>query len=45
MLRANMLYERGLRMGTGAPFDSVSIRWVRFATKIKSLKESPLAAG
>jgi DNA invertase Pin-like site-specific DNA recombinase len=42
---ANMLNERGMRTGAGAPFDSVSIRWLRFATKIKSLKERLLEAG
>jgi hypothetical protein len=42
---ANMLNERGMRTGAGAPFDSVGIRWLRFATKTKSLKERLLEAG
>jgi DNA invertase Pin-like site-specific DNA recombinase len=42
---ANVLNERGLRTGAGDAFDPVSVQWVRFSTKLKSLKQRLLAAG
>jgi len=42
---ANTLNQRGLRTGTGDAFDPVSVQWVRFSHKLKSLKERLLAAG
>ena len=42
---AHLLNERGLRTGAGDTFDSISVQWVRFATKLKSLKERLLEAG
>jgi hypothetical protein len=42
---AAILNERGLRTGTGEPFDPKRVRWVRAATRLKSLKERLLAAG
>ena len=42
---AHWLNERGLRTGAGDPFDSASIYWVRYAHKIKSLKQRLLETG
>lgn len=42
---AHLVNERGMRTGAGDPFDAVSVRWVRFTTKLPSLKERLLAAG
>ena len=42
---AHLLNERGLRTGAGDAFDSASVQWVRFSTKLKSLKERLLDAG
>ncbi len=39
------LNERGLRTGAGAAFDANSIKWVRFAHKLKSLKQRLIEAG
>ena len=42
---ANILNERGLHTGTGEVFDPVSVQWVRFSHKLKSLKQRLLEAG
>jgi DNA invertase Pin-like site-specific DNA recombinase len=42
---AHILNERGLRTGAGAPFDPTAVQWVRFSTKLKSLKDRLLEAG
>ena len=42
---AHMLNERGLRTGAGDAFDSDSVHWVRFAHKLKSLKQRLLEDG
>ena len=42
---AAILNERGLRTGAGDAFDPVSVQWVRFSAKLKSLKERLLDAG
>jgi len=42
---AHILNERGLRTGAGDAFDPVSVQWVRFSTKLKSLKARLLEAG
>jgi hypothetical protein len=42
---AAILNERGLRTGAGEPFNPMRVRWVRAATRLKSLKERLLAAG
>jgi len=42
---ANTLNQRGLRTGAGEAFDPLSVQWVRFSHKLKSLKERLLAAG
>jgi len=42
---ARILNEEGLRTGAGDAFDTASIQWVRYTTKIKSLKERLLEAG
>jgi DNA invertase Pin-like site-specific DNA recombinase len=42
---ANTLNQRGLRTGAGDAFDPISVQWVRFSHKLKSLKERLLAAG
>ena len=42
---ANLLNQRELRTGTGDAFDGVSVQWVRFSAKLKSLKERLLDAG
>jgi DNA invertase Pin-like site-specific DNA recombinase len=42
---ANILNERGLRTGAGDAFDPTNVQWVRFAAKLKSLKQRLLAAG
>jgi hypothetical protein len=34
-----------MRTGTGESFDAVSVQWVRFSAKLKSLKERLLEAG
>ncbi len=41
----NVLNERGLRTGAGDAFGTDSIRWVRYAHKLKSLKQRLLDAG
>jgi hypothetical protein len=42
---ARLLNERGLRTGAGDAFDTGSIRWVRYAAKIKNFKAHLLDAG
>jgi DNA invertase Pin-like site-specific DNA recombinase len=42
---ANLLNERGLRTGADDAFDPVSVQWVRFSAKLKSLKTRLLDAG
>jgi len=42
---AHLLNERSLHTGAGRTFNSASIQWVRFAKKLKSLKERLLEAG
>jgi hypothetical protein len=42
---ANQLNKQQLRAGTGDFFDAVSVQWVRFSAKLKSLKERLLEAG
>jgi DNA invertase Pin-like site-specific DNA recombinase len=42
---AHILNERGLRTGAGDAFDPISVQWVRFSAKLKSLKERLLEAG
>ncbi len=42
---AHILNERGLRTGAGEDFDTASVKWVRFAAKLPSLKQRLLAAG
>jgi hypothetical protein len=42
---AHLLNERGLSTGAGAAFDPMSVQWVRFSAKLKSLKERLLEAG
>ena len=42
---ARLLNERGLRTGAGEAFDTESIRWVRYAAKIKSFKAHLIDAG
>ena len=42
---AHILNQRGLRTGSGVPFDAVSIQWVRTSTKLPSLKARLLADG
>ncbi len=42
---AHVLNERGLRTGAGEDFDTASVKWVRFAAKLLSLRERLLAAG
>jgi hypothetical protein len=42
---AHLLNERALRTGAGDAFDAVSVRWVRFSAKLKSLKDRLLDAG
>ncbi len=42
---AQILNQRGLETGAGAPFSSQSIRWVRHAAGFKSLKQRLRAAG
>jgi hypothetical protein len=42
---AHILNERGLRTGAGDAFDPVSVQWVRFSAKLKSLRERLLEAG
>lgn len=42
---AHHLNERGLRTGAGEAFDTDSVKWVRFARKLKSLKQRMLDAG
>jgi hypothetical protein len=41
----HILNERGLRTGAGDAFDPISVQWVRFSAKLKSLKERLLEAG
>ena len=42
---ARILNEQKLRTGAGGSFDTVSVKWVRYSAKIKSLKERLLDAG
>ena len=42
---AHILNERGHHTGAGDAFDPVSVQWVRFSAKLKSLKERLLEAG
>src|SRR5216117_2809087 len=42
---ARILNYRGMRTGAGDAFATVSIKWVRYSAKIKSLKERLLDAG
>ena len=42
---ARILNDRGLRTGAGDAFDTASVQWVRYSTKLKSLKERLLEAG
>ncbi len=42
---AHVLNERGVRTGAGDSFDSASIHWVRFAHKLKSLRQRLLEDG
>jgi DNA invertase Pin-like site-specific DNA recombinase len=42
---ARILNEQNLRTGAGGSFDTVSVKWVRYSAKIKSLKERLLDAG
>jgi DNA invertase Pin-like site-specific DNA recombinase len=42
---ANQLNKQQMRTGTGESFDTVSVQWVRFSAKLKSLKERLLEAG
>lgn len=42
---AHILNRQGRSTGAGAAFDSVSIQWVRYSAKLKSLKERLLDAG
>jgi len=42
---AQVARERGLRTGAGDDFDTASIQWIRYTTKLKSLKERLLEAG
>ena len=42
---ARILNEQEMRTGAGDPFDTVSVKWVRYSAKIKSLKERLLDAG
>jgi hypothetical protein len=44
-LRSNPQPARGLQTGAGAPFSSKSIRWVRYAAGLKSLRQRLRAAG
>jgi DNA invertase Pin-like site-specific DNA recombinase len=42
---ARILNEQQMRTGAGDTFDTVSVKWVRYSAKIKSLKERLLDAG
>ena len=42
---ARILNEQQKRTGTGDPFSTVSVKWVRYSAKIKSLKERLLDDG
>ena len=42
---ANALNQRGHRTGAGTEFDPTAVQWVRYATKLTSLKQRLLAAG
>ena len=42
---ARILNDQEMRTGAGDSFDTVSIKWVRYSAKIKSLKERLLDAG
>ena len=42
---ARILNESGLRTGAGDVFDTASVQWVRYSTKLKSLKERLLDGG
>jgi hypothetical protein len=42
---AHTLNERGLNTGAGAAFDADAVKWVRFAHKLKTLKQRLLDAG
>ena len=42
---AHILNERGVRTGAGDAFNTVSVKWVRYSAKIKSLKERLIDEG
>ena len=42
---ANLLNERELSTGTGEAFDGVSVQWVRYSSKLRSLKKRLVDAG
>ena len=42
---AHLLNERGMRTGAGDAFDTVSVKWIRYSAKIKSLKERLIEEG
>jgi hypothetical protein len=42
---AHILNERGMRTGAGDAFDTVSVKWVRYFARIKSLKERLIEEG
>jgi len=42
---AHILNERGLRTGSGVPFDAAAVQWVRKTSRLPSLKDRLLAAG
>lgn len=42
---AHLLNERGAKTGAGDPFNTESVRWVRFSAKLDSLKERLLKTG
>jgi DNA invertase Pin-like site-specific DNA recombinase len=41
----HVLNERGLKTGAGDPFTPESLQWLRFSTKLKTLKQRLLEAG
>jgi DNA invertase Pin-like site-specific DNA recombinase len=42
---AHRLNQQGLRTGAGDVFDTASVKWLRFASRLKSLKRRMLDAG
>ncbi len=42
---AHLLNERGMRTGAGDAFDTVSVKWIGYSAKIKSLKERLIEEG